>query len=157
MIALIYHISPKFNLIGKHAFSDSDDVNNWTLLFYDGLAETVIYRIFYYINKSGNGHLTRRELRRGNLIAAMQHADEEEDINKVLRLAYLSKWSHPQALNNKIISFKMYAWSSIIVLGFFSIWNISFQEHNSWIVWHFTVDILDFRRQVMALLYNNYN
>lgn len=48
-------------------------------------AETVIYRIFYYINKSGNGRLTLRELKRGNLIAAIQHADEEEDINKVLR------------------------------------------------------------------------
>ncbi|KAI7979058.1 putative serine/threonine protein phosphatase 2A regulatory subunit B''delta [Camellia lanceoleosa] len=27
-----------------------------------------------------------QELKRGNLIAAMQHADEEEDINKVLRI-----------------------------------------------------------------------
>jgi len=49
-------------------------------------AETVIYRIYYYINRSGNGHLTLRELKRGNLVDAMQHADEEEDINKVLRL-----------------------------------------------------------------------
>ena len=48
-------------------------------------AETVIYRIFYYVNRSGNGHLTLRDLKRGNLITAMQHADEEEDINKVLR------------------------------------------------------------------------
>lgn len=53
--------------------------------FQDRYAETVIYRIFYYVNKSGNGHLTLRELKFGNLIAAMQHADEEEDINKVLR------------------------------------------------------------------------
>ncbi|KAH0463445.1 hypothetical protein IEQ34_008027 [Dendrobium chrysotoxum] len=53
--------------------------------FQDRYAETVIYRIFYYVNRSGNGHLTLRELKRGNLIAAMQHADEEEDINKVLR------------------------------------------------------------------------
>ncbi|XP_058101570.1 serine/threonine protein phosphatase 2A regulatory subunit B''beta-like isoform X1 [Magnolia sinica] len=53
--------------------------------FQERYAETVIYRIFYYINRSGNGHLTLRELKRGNLIAAMQHADEEEDINKVLR------------------------------------------------------------------------
>ena len=51
----------------------------------NGPAETVIYRIFYYINRSGNGQLTLRELKRGNLIDAMQHADEEEDINKVLR------------------------------------------------------------------------
>jgi len=48
-------------------------------------AETVIYRIFYSINRSGNGHLTLRELKRGNLIAALQQLDEEEDINKVLR------------------------------------------------------------------------
>ncbi|XP_077226884.1 serine/threonine protein phosphatase 2A regulatory subunit B''beta-like [Tasmannia lanceolata] len=53
--------------------------------FQERYAETVIYRIFYYMNRSGNGHLTLRELKRGNLIAAMQHADEEEDINKVLR------------------------------------------------------------------------
>ncbi|CAI9773981.1 unnamed protein product [Fraxinus pennsylvanica] len=37
------------------------------------------------VTRSGNGRLTLRELRRSNLIAAMQHADEEEDINKVLR------------------------------------------------------------------------
>ncbi|XP_031284411.1 serine/threonine protein phosphatase 2A regulatory subunit B''alpha-like [Pistacia vera] len=53
--------------------------------FQERYAETVIYRIFYHINRSGNGHLTLRELKRGNLIAAMQHVDEEEDINKVLR------------------------------------------------------------------------
>ncbi|GAY60742.1 EF hand family protein expressed [Citrus sinensis] len=53
--------------------------------FQERYAETVIYRIFYYINRSGTGHLTLRELKRGNLIAAMQHVDEEEDINKVLK------------------------------------------------------------------------
>ncbi|MBA0827224.1 hypothetical protein Goarm_012016, partial [Gossypium armourianum] len=47
--------------------------------------ETVIYRIFYYINRAGNGCLTLRELKRGNLAHAMLHADEEDDINKVLR------------------------------------------------------------------------
>ncbi|CAG7860031.1 unnamed protein product [Brassica rapa] len=53
--------------------------------FQERYAETVTYRIFYYINRSGNGRLTFRELRRGNLIDAMIHADQEEDINKVLR------------------------------------------------------------------------
>ncbi|KAL7109071.1 hypothetical protein ACP275_06G152500 [Erythranthe tilingii] len=53
--------------------------------FQERYAETVIYRIFYYVNRSGNGRLTLRELKCSNLIAAMQHADEEEDINKVLR------------------------------------------------------------------------
>ncbi|WVY98793.1 hypothetical protein V8G54_030944 [Vigna mungo] len=53
--------------------------------FQERYAETVIYRIYYYINRSGNGCLTLRELKRGNIIDAMMHADEEEDINKVLR------------------------------------------------------------------------
>lgn len=48
-------------------------------------AETVIYRIFYHVNKAGNGRLQLRELKRSNLIAALQQVDEEEDINKVLR------------------------------------------------------------------------
>ncbi|KAI3730240.1 hypothetical protein L1987_61409 [Smallanthus sonchifolius] len=54
--------------------------------FQERYAETVIYRIFYYMNRAGDSRLTLRELKRGNLIAAMQHADEEEDINKVLRI-----------------------------------------------------------------------
>ncbi|KAK7278417.1 hypothetical protein RJT34_23445 [Clitoria ternatea] len=53
--------------------------------FQERYAETVIHRIFYYMNRSGNGRLTLRELKRGSLIDAMQHVDEEEDINKVLR------------------------------------------------------------------------
>ncbi|XP_050206815.1 serine/threonine protein phosphatase 2A regulatory subunit B''alpha isoform X2 [Mercurialis annua] len=53
--------------------------------FQERYADTVIYRIFYYINRSGNGRLTLRELKRGNLISAMQQVDEEEDINKVIR------------------------------------------------------------------------
>ncbi|GAA0152013.1 protein phosphatase [Lithospermum erythrorhizon] len=53
--------------------------------FQERYAETVIYRIFYYVNRLGNGYLTLRELKRSDLISAMQHADEEEDINKVLR------------------------------------------------------------------------
>eukprot|EP01018_Ginkgo_biloba_P022035 Gb_03011 [translate_table: standard] len=53
--------------------------------FQERYAETVIYRIFYYVNRSGNGRVTLRELKRSNLIAAIQQVDEEEDINKVLR------------------------------------------------------------------------
>ncbi|CAJ2628473.1 probable serine/threonine protein phosphatase 2A regulatory subunit B''delta [Trifolium pratense] len=53
--------------------------------FQERYAETVVYRIYYYINRTGNGRMTLRELKRGNIIDAMQHADEEEDINKVLR------------------------------------------------------------------------
>ncbi|CAN8247886.1 unnamed protein product [Cochlearia groenlandica] len=53
--------------------------------FQERYAETVICRIFYYINRSGTGCITLRELKRGNLIAAMQQVDEEDDINKVIR------------------------------------------------------------------------
>lgn len=65
--------------------SKSSSVISDCCLFYAKTAETVIHRIFYYTNRSGNGRLTLRELKRGNLIDAMQHLDEEEDINKVLR------------------------------------------------------------------------
>lgn len=51
------------------------------------------------MNRAGDSRLTLRELKRGNLIAAMQHADEEEDINKVLR--YVNFYPH-------IMVFKMY-------------------------------------------------
>ncbi|CAN1270361.1 Serine/threonine protein phosphatase 2A regulatory subunit B''alpha [Linum perenne] len=53
--------------------------------FQEKYAETVIYRIFYYINKSGNGRLTLRELKLSNLIQVMQQVDKEEEINKILR------------------------------------------------------------------------
>ncbi|CAL1382555.1 unnamed protein product [Linum trigynum] len=53
--------------------------------FQERYAETVIYRIFHYVNRSGTGHLTLKELKRSNLVAAMHQVDEEEDINKVLR------------------------------------------------------------------------
>lgn len=48
-------------------------------------AETVVYRIFYCLNRIGNGLLSLRELKRGNLLDSLRHADDEEDINKVLR------------------------------------------------------------------------
>lgn len=53
--------------------------------FQDRYAETVIHRIFYTLNRSGNGRLTLRELKRGDLLSALHEVDEEEDINKVLR------------------------------------------------------------------------
>lgn len=48
-------------------------------------AETVIFRIFYHCNKAGNGQLQLREIKRSNLVAALQQVDVEEDINKVLK------------------------------------------------------------------------
>ncbi|KAG8070116.1 hypothetical protein GUJ93_ZPchr0006g44876 [Zizania palustris] len=53
--------------------------------FQERYAETVVYRIFYCLSRIGGGHLTLRELKRGNLLDALRHADDEEDINKVLR------------------------------------------------------------------------
>jgi serine/threonine-protein phosphatase 2A regulatory subunit B'' len=53
--------------------------------FQDRYAETVIYGIFYHCNKAGNGRLQLREIKRSNLVAALQQVDVEEDINKVLK------------------------------------------------------------------------
>ncbi|KAH7300918.1 hypothetical protein KP509_23G003300 [Ceratopteris richardii] len=53
--------------------------------FQERYAQTVIYRIFYHVNRSGNGCLRLRELKRSNLVAAFEQVDAEDDINKVLR------------------------------------------------------------------------
>ena len=47
--------------------------------------ETVIYRIFYSVNRSSTGSISLRELKRSCLLEAMFAVDEEEDINKVLK------------------------------------------------------------------------
>ncbi len=52
-------------------------------------AETVIHRIFYALNRSGNGRLSLRELKRGDLLATLHALDDEEDINKITRF-----WSY---------------------------------------------------------------
>ncbi|GFH29172.1 uncharacterized protein HaLaN_27792, partial [Haematococcus lacustris] len=56
-----------------------------TAEFQKKYAETVVYRIFYTLNKSGNGRLTMRELRRSDLVEALEALDQEDDINKVLK------------------------------------------------------------------------
>jgi serine/threonine-protein phosphatase 2A regulatory subunit B'' len=48
-------------------------------------AETVIYRIFYAMDRSGLGRLTLADLRRGGLLAALAALDEEDDVNRVLQ------------------------------------------------------------------------
>lgn len=53
--------------------------------FQERYAETVIYRIFYHVNRSGNGLMLLRELKRSNLMQALQQVEEEEDINKILK------------------------------------------------------------------------
>eukprot|EP00271_Cylindrocystis_brebissonii_P008751 TRINITY_DN2323_c0_g2_i1.p1 TRINITY_DN2323_c0_g2~~TRINITY_DN2323_c0_g2_i1.p1 ORF type:complete len:564 (-),score=121.44 TRINITY_DN2323_c0_g2_i1:1380-3071(-) len=53
--------------------------------FQERYAETVIYRIFYSVNRSGSGRMLLRELRRSNLMAALLQVEEEEDINKILK------------------------------------------------------------------------
>uniref|UniRef100_A0A061RTI5 Protein phosphatase 2 (Formerly 2A), regulatory subunit B n=1 Tax=Tetraselmis sp. GSL018 TaxID=582737 RepID=A0A061RTI5_9CHLO len=53
--------------------------------FQDRYAETVTYRIFYSVNRSGLGKITLRELKRSDLLEALTMLDEEEDINKILK------------------------------------------------------------------------
>jgi len=48
-------------------------------------AETVIYRIFYAMDRSGLGRLTLADLRRGGLLDALAALDEEDDVNRVLQ------------------------------------------------------------------------
>lgn len=52
--------------------------------FQDRYAETVIYRIFYALDRCGAGRLSLRDLRRGDLLGTLQMLDDEDDINKVL-------------------------------------------------------------------------
>ncbi|CAK0763377.1 hypothetical protein CVIRNUC_003051 [Coccomyxa viridis] len=53
--------------------------------FQDRYAETVILRIFYSLDRSGLGRITLRDLKRGDLLSALQQLDKEDDVNKVLR------------------------------------------------------------------------
>jgi serine/threonine-protein phosphatase 2A regulatory subunit B'' len=53
--------------------------------FQERYAETVIHRIFYHNNRLGDGRISWREFRRGDVLQALRDADEQEDINKVLR------------------------------------------------------------------------
>mmetsp|Transcript_6958 Transcript_6958/g.13678 ORF Transcript_6958/g.13678 Transcript_6958/m.13678 type:complete len:597 (-) Transcript_6958:691-2481(-) len=48
-------------------------------------AETVIYRIFYSLSKSGSSRLTLRDLRKSDFLEALYALDREDDINKVLK------------------------------------------------------------------------
>lgn len=53
--------------------------------FQDRYAETVIFRIFYALDRSNIGRLTLRDLRRGDLLEALITLDNEEDVNKILK------------------------------------------------------------------------
>lgn len=53
--------------------------------FQQRYAETVIYRIFYSINRSGSGRITLRELKRSDLMEALYALEREEDINRCLK------------------------------------------------------------------------
>ena len=53
--------------------------------FQERYVETVIYRIFYGVDRSNTGSVSLRELKRSALLEAMFAVDEEEDINKVLK------------------------------------------------------------------------
>ncbi|KAF7089341.1 hypothetical protein CFC21_092340 [Triticum aestivum] len=70
--------------------------------FQERYAETVVYRIFYCLNRIGNGLLSLRELKRGNLLDSLRHADDEEDINKVLRIVDRIFSEVPRKFTSKI-------------------------------------------------------
>ena len=53
--------------------------------FQERYIETVNYRIFYSINKSRNGRISLRELKRSDLLDVLFELDAEQDINRVLR------------------------------------------------------------------------
>eukprot|EP00210_Caulerpa_lentillifera_P004937 g4711.t1 len=53
--------------------------------FQERYIETVSYRIMYSVNKSGNGKISLRELKRSDFIDALFELDTEMDINRVLR------------------------------------------------------------------------
>lgn len=53
--------------------------------FQDRYMETVIYRVFYTLNRSGSGKLSRRELKRSDLLEVLDQLDSEPDINRVTR------------------------------------------------------------------------
>ena len=79
MVNYLCHATIFVDFIKSHLLSSLAYVQHYLS------AETVVYRIFYSLNRIGSGHLTLRELKRGNLLSALRHADDEEDINKVLR------------------------------------------------------------------------
>lgn len=53
--------------------------------FQERYIETVSYRIMYSVNKSGNGKINLRELKRSDFLNALFELDAEQDINRVLR------------------------------------------------------------------------
>jgi len=53
--------------------------------FQEKYARTVVARVLYEVNVSRSGQITRRELRRSDLLEACHQVDEEEDINLVFR------------------------------------------------------------------------
>ena len=53
--------------------------------FQEKYALTVIYRIFYKVNRSDTGRITLREFRASDLEEVLAQVDAEEDINRVLR------------------------------------------------------------------------
>uniref|UniRef100_A0A7S2S6E6 Calmodulin n=1 Tax=Mucochytrium quahogii TaxID=96639 RepID=A0A7S2S6E6_9STRA len=53
--------------------------------FQEKYARTVVARILYQVNTAWNGKISRRELRRSDLLKVCHQVDEEEDINLVHR------------------------------------------------------------------------
>lgn len=53
--------------------------------FQERYIETVGYRIMYSLNRSGSGRISRRELKRSDLLSVLVELDSENDINRVHR------------------------------------------------------------------------
>ena len=49
--------------------------------FQDRYVETCVYRILYLVNQSDNGLITRKELRRSDLVEVLFDLDQQEDVN----------------------------------------------------------------------------
>ena len=67
--------------------------------FQERYVETVIYRIFYSVDRSSTGSISLRELKRSNLLEAMFAVDEEEDINKARVPQLLCPVERPKRLS----------------------------------------------------------
>jgi len=73
LLRAIVHYHPSLEFLSDHPE------------FQDRYTETVSYRIFYTVNKSRNGKISQRELKRSDFIDALFELDAEQDINRVLR------------------------------------------------------------------------
>ncbi|KMZ62273.1 Serine/threonine protein phosphatase 2A regulatory subunit B'subunit alpha [Zostera marina] len=61
-----------------------------TPVFQEIYAQTVIYTIFYHLDKAGCGCITLKNLKHGDLIPLLQHVEDEKDLDKSRSRKYFS-------------------------------------------------------------------